>query len=66
MNVRVNGEAQELPEGTTVDEIVRRLGAPPSGVAVAMDGEVVPKAVWETTAVREGAAVDVLTAVQGG
>ncbi|GDY30246.1 sulfur carrier protein ThiS [Gandjariella thermophila] len=66
MIVRVNGEAQEWAEGTTVDEIVRRLGAPPSGVAVAMDGEVVPRATWEATAVRDGAVVEVLTAVQGG
>jgi sulfur carrier protein len=66
MIVRVNGVAHEVTEDTTVDEIVRRLGAPPSGVAVAVDGEVVPRATWEATVVCDGAVVEVLTAVQGG
>jgi len=66
MIVVVNGERRELPEGSTVAQVVERLGAAPSGVAVAMDGEVVPRASWAGTAVPEGAAIDVLTAVQGG
>lgn len=66
MIVRVNGEQQELTEGTTVAQVVERVGAPPSGVAVAMDGEVVPRVAWPETAVPEGAVVEVLTAVQGG
>ena len=62
MIVVVNGERRELPEGSTVAQVVERLGAAPSGVAVAMDGEVVPRASWAGTAVPEGAAIDVLTA----
>ena len=43
-------------------------GAPADGrgVAVALDGEVVPRGEWSTTAVREGQQVEVLHAVQGG
>ena len=36
------------------------------GVAVAVDGEVVPRAGWSTFAIPEGARVEVLTAMQGG
>ena len=39
---------------------------PQKGVAVAVDGEVVPKAQWAGTALVDGARVEVLTAVQGG
>ena len=43
-----------------------RSGAPRTGVAVAVDGEVVPRADWPATALADGARVEVLTAVQGG
>ena len=36
------------------------------GVAVAVDGEVVPRAIWETFALGADARVEVLTAMQGG
>ena len=36
------------------------------GVAVAVDGEVVPRACWEVFALAEDARVEVLTAMQGG
>jgi sulfur carrier protein len=35
-------------------------------VAVALDGEVVPRGEWATTEVRDGQQVEVLRAVQGG
>ena len=36
------------------------------GVAVAVDGEVVPRAQWQSFALAEHARVEVLTAMQGG
>ena len=68
MQVVLNGESQELPDGATVESAVIATGAPAGGrgVAVALDGEVVPRAEWKTTAVREGQQVEVLHAVQGG
>jgi sulfur carrier protein len=64
----LNGERQELPDGATVEAAVIATGAPSDGrgVAVALDGEVVPRGEWSTTAVREGQQVEVLHAVQGG
>ncbi|MEV0680896.1 sulfur carrier protein ThiS [Actinosynnema sp. NPDC050436] len=66
MKARVNGEQRELADGSTVATVLDLLGAPPSGVAVALDGEVVPRAAWASTPVPDGSAVEVLTAVQGG
>ncbi|HEX2298354.1 MAG TPA: sulfur carrier protein ThiS [Pseudonocardiaceae bacterium] len=66
MHVQVNGERWELPDGSAVADVLERLGAPSSGVAVAVDGAVLPRAAWPQTVLRDGAAVEVLTAVQGG
>ncbi|MFD0204813.1 sulfur carrier protein [Saccharothrix carnea] len=66
MKAKVNGLERELADGSTVATVLALLDAPASGVAVALDGEVVPRAAWGTTSVPEGSAVEVLTAVQGG
>jgi len=41
-------------------------GADARGLAVALDGEVVPRGEWEGTPLREGQSVEVLAAIQGG
>jgi sulfur carrier protein len=66
--VQVNGETRELPDGATVDTAVREAGAGETGrgVAVAVDGEVVPRGEWDRTGLRSGQQVEVLRAVQGG
>jgi len=65
--ITINGERRELGEGATIEGAVRASGAPDGrGVAVALDGEVVPRGEWATTEVREGQEVEVLHAVQGG
>lgn len=66
MYVIINGVRRELATGATVDDAVIAIGAPRSGVAVAVDGEVVPRADWTLLALAEDAQVEVLTAVQGG
>jgi thiazole synthase len=67
MRIELNGEARELQEGAMLDLAVRESGAEGArGVAVALDGEVVPRSEWERTPLREGQAVEVLAAIQGG
>ncbi len=67
VNVRVNGAERELAPGTTVDAVVRTLATEPArGVAVAIDGEVVPRSAWERTVLADGQELEVLRAVQGG
>lgn len=66
MTVIVNGARWELLEGATLADVLARLDVPGRGVAVALDGAVVPRASWPATALADGAGVEVLTAVQGG
>ena len=67
MRVRLNGNPQDLPDGALLADAFERLGiGDPRGVAVALDGEVVPRSRWSTTQVTEGQAIEILRAVQGG
>jgi sulfur carrier protein len=66
MKARVNGVERELIEGATVTDVLRLLEIPEHGVAVALNGEVVPRVEHPRTVLAEGADVEVLTAVQGG
>ena len=68
MNVVLNGEPAELCDGASAADAVAASGAPEPyrGVAVAVDGEVVPRGEWRTTGLQDGQRVEVLQAVQGG
>lgn len=64
----LNGERSEVQEGATVAGVLAQLGLQGDGrgVAVAVDGEVIPRARWESFALDADARVEVLTAMQGG
>jgi sulfur carrier protein len=66
MKLLLNGTERELPDGASVAAALEAIGAPASGVAVAVDDDVVPRADWTEYRLHEGARVEVLTAVQGG
>jgi thiazole synthase len=68
MKIELNGKPAELADTATLVEAALAAGAPESrrGVAIALDGEVVPRSEWGSTPLREGAAVEVLAAIQGG
>lgn len=66
MKALVNGEPVELAEGCPVGELVRVRAGSPRGVAVAVNGEVVPRSAWDDTALADGDTVELLTAAQGG
>jgi sulfur carrier protein len=64
----LNGQASDVPAGESVAAVLRRLGLDVDvrGVAVAVDGEVVPRGAWDSFALGDDARVEVLTAMQGG
>jgi sulfur carrier protein len=68
MTILLNGEARELPSGTTLRRLLETLDVPcgDRGVAIAVDAEVVSRGKWETTELDDGARVEVLRAIQGG
>ena len=66
MKVIVNGEPRELPDGASVAAAVASVSTAHSGVAAALNDEVVRRSAWETTALNDDDRLEVLTAVQGG
>jgi sulfur carrier protein len=66
MTVVVNGDRTPIPEGASVAALVARLTEAERGVAVALNGEVVPRSAWADTGLADGDRIEVLTAAQGG
>jgi sulfur carrier protein len=72
MFVIVNGERRELPPEATILSVVELLAraggrdAAGRGLAVALEGDVVPRERWASTPVGEGTRVEVVAAIQGG
>lgn len=68
MIITVNGTPQEVAVGATIGSLIETLPAAPEGrgVAVAVEGEVIPRGAWPRTELAEGSHVEVVVAVQGG
>lgn len=66
MRVHVNGEARELPEGSTIIGLLERLDVRAPRVAVEVNAQVVPRARHAETTLREGDRVEIVTFVGGG
>ena len=66
MTIVINGQRHELPDDATLTDVVGRLTTAARGVAVALNGSVVPRGEWQSTALVEADHVEILTAVQGG
>ena len=68
MRISLNGAERELPEGATVLAAAGLAGVSPEerGVAVALEGRVVPKTSWAETPIPDGARVEVVRATAGG
>jgi sulfur carrier protein len=66
MKVMVNGAAAEVPPEWTVGDLVRARVDDRRRVAVARNGEVVPRAEWDATPLAESDALEVLAPQAGG
>jgi sulfur carrier protein len=66
MQVTVNGETHEVPNGATVRRLLELLDLTRGPVAVERNGEVVPRAEHDKTELAEGDAIEVVHFVGGG
>jgi len=64
--ILVNGEPGRVAPGSTVAELVHLWCASPQGIAVARNGEVVPRSRWATTLLAPRDRVEIVTAAAGG
>jgi len=66
VQVLVNGKSRRFAAGSTVGQVVAAVTDQARGIAVAVNGEVVPRQGWPATPVAEGDQIEIVTAVQGG
>jgi sulfur carrier protein len=66
MSIVLNGTPREVALGTTVADVVDELTGGRTGIAVAVNDDVLPRATWGSTRLEDADRVEVLTAVQGG
>ena len=66
MKITVNGRPREVEAPLAVGALVDHEVTDRRGVAVAVDGDVVPRTEWDDRMLTEGTAVEIVGAVQGG
>ena len=67
MIITLNGDATDVPVDTSLEALLVRCGHEVRrGLAIAMNGEVVPRGRWTEQRVSEGDVVELLAATQGG
>ena len=68
MQIRLNGEEKTVEAQININELLIELALDPeqSGIAVAINREVIPKTHWKKTEISENSEVEIIRAVQGG
>lgn len=65
VTIRLDGEARRVPAGTTLAELVDRLGHAPQAVSTAVNGDFVPRSA-RSQVLAEGDAVLLFQPIVGG
>ena len=66
MQIQLNGESREVPEGLDVPGLLAHLGLNPARVAIERNLEILPRAQWQGTAVAAGDRFEIVHFVGGG
>jgi sulfur carrier protein len=62
----VNGDPLDVADGIGLASLVAEVAASPKGVAVAVNGDLVPRSAWDETVLVPDDRVEILSAAQGG
>jgi sulfur carrier protein len=66
VKISVNGETRDVPDGATVEALLRELGLFGRPLAVERNREIVPRSAHAATPLAEGDKIEVVTMVGGG
>ncbi len=66
MRITINGKPREIDGETPLPAFLQAYGIDPRLVAVAINGDVIPKAEYDAARVREGDEIEVVRMVGGG
>ena len=66
MQVMINGEERQIPEGLTVTALLQQLALPAERVAIERNRDILPRGCWAATAVKPGDSYEIVHLVGGG
>ncbi|MEH8142454.1 sulfur carrier protein ThiS [Aeromonas veronii] len=66
LTIRLNDKAQSLTAGQSVADLLAAQDVNPQGVAVALNGAVLPRCRWAETRLNDGDELHLFTAIAGG
>ncbi len=66
MTLHINGEPRDFADSLTVAALVGQLGMKPDRVAVELNLEILPRASWDATALKDGDKLEIVHFVGGG
>jgi sulfur carrier protein len=66
MEIVINGTPHQVADEMSLERAVSLISQAATGIAAAVNGEVVRRASWPSTRLASGDVVEVLIAVQGG
>ncbi len=66
LSIRLNGETCAMPVGTVAELLAAQGVERPRGVAVAVNGQVVPRHSWEQHRLADGDDVEIVKPIGGG
>jgi sulfur carrier protein len=64
--IHMNGDAREVPAGTTVTQLLQIAGYGERRVAVERNGEIVPRSQHAGTLIESGDRLEIVHAIGGG
>jgi sulfur carrier protein len=65
-HVTINGESHFFDAGSTLADVLKKLGLEPERVAIELDRGIVKRELWGATSVEAGAEIEIVRFVGGG
>lgn len=66
MKITLNGESQTIEQKITIEKMLEQKGYNGKLVAVALNGEFLPKENYETTNIEDNDKIEIVAPMQGG
>lgn len=64
--IELNGEAIDIPNVSTVADLIEQQNMTGSRFVVVVNDEVVPKSSWTQTSINAGDQIDIMSPISGG
>lgn len=66
ITILLNGEQKKLNTGLNLDRLLHELNMVSSGIAIAINGEIIPRSLFKEKSIGEGDQVEIIHPVGGG